>query len=329
MSANGFKAVIDIDLLGTFNTCRAAYAFLRKPGASILNISANHATIPIAWQSHVCAAKAGVEMLTQAAGARMGSVGNPRQLHYAGAAPTIPKACAASPPQKKRGEQIERNIPLRRLGTKDELADLALFLSSDAAPYITGAVYVCDGGQSLCRSGLPPAAAGDVDREPGSDSQTTGPFCDFATPRQREVAVLQDAPLDLEGGGHQAVGDRPRAVGDHDHVDALERVQLGVHLLHCARGAILRAALRASGSTQRRARHRKGPPPRTGWAGPPPIRQQASTAGCAISRLSMGAGATYFPLLVLNCSLMRPMMLELPVGVDASPRRRCGRIRPR
>ena len=39
MSAKGFKAVIDIDLLGTFNTCRAAFEFLRKPGASIVSIS--------------------------------------------------------------------------------------------------------------------------------------------------------------------------------------------------------------------------------------------------------------------------------------------------
>src|ERR1700690_31044 len=63
MSANGFKAVIDIDLLGTFNTCRAAYEFLRKPGASVLSISAAHAQHPIALQSHVCAGKAGVELL--------------------------------------------------------------------------------------------------------------------------------------------------------------------------------------------------------------------------------------------------------------------------
>jgi len=48
MSANGFKAVIDIDLLGTFNTCRAAFEFLRKPGASVLSISAAHAQVPIA-----------------------------------------------------------------------------------------------------------------------------------------------------------------------------------------------------------------------------------------------------------------------------------------
>jgi NAD(P)-dependent dehydrogenase (short-subunit alcohol dehydrogenase family) len=40
------------------------------------------------------------------------------------------------------------SVPLGRLGTKDEIADLALFLASDAARYITGAVYLCDGGQS-------------------------------------------------------------------------------------------------------------------------------------------------------------------------------------
>ena len=63
MSANGFKAVIDIDLLGTFNTCRAAFECLKKPGASVVSISAAHAQMPIANQSHVCAAKAGVELL--------------------------------------------------------------------------------------------------------------------------------------------------------------------------------------------------------------------------------------------------------------------------
>src|ERR1700694_918364 len=65
MSANGFKAVIDIDLLGTFNVCRAAYEHLRKPGASILAISASHATQPMAMQAHVCAAKAGVDLLNK------------------------------------------------------------------------------------------------------------------------------------------------------------------------------------------------------------------------------------------------------------------------
>lgn len=50
-------------------------------------------------------------------------------------------------------DKITRAIPLRRFGTKDEIADLALFLCSEAGGYITGAIFVCDGGQSLLGSG--------------------------------------------------------------------------------------------------------------------------------------------------------------------------------
>ncbi|MBV9771725.1 MAG: SDR family oxidoreductase [Bryobacterales bacterium] len=84
MSANGFKAVIDIDLLGTFNTCRAAFEHLRKPGASIISISASHANTPITGQAHVCSAKARVELLDENSRTRVGTVRDPRELHYAG-----------------------------------------------------------------------------------------------------------------------------------------------------------------------------------------------------------------------------------------------------
>ena len=65
MSAKGFRTVIDIDLNGTFHVLRAAYEFLRKPGASVINISASQAFTPTKYQAHVCAAKAGVDMLTR------------------------------------------------------------------------------------------------------------------------------------------------------------------------------------------------------------------------------------------------------------------------
>ncbi len=65
MSANGFKTVVDIDLLGTFNVLRGAHPWLRKPGASLINISAPQAFVPMPMQAHVCAAKAGVDMLTR------------------------------------------------------------------------------------------------------------------------------------------------------------------------------------------------------------------------------------------------------------------------
>lgn len=153
MSANGFKAVIDIDLLGTFNTCRAAYAHLRKPGANIISISASHASMPIANQAHVCAAKAGVDLLTRTLAIEWGPEGIRANCITPGPTDDTEGMRRLAPTPEIR-RKVEDAVPLRRFGTKDELADLALFLCSDAAAYITGAIYVCDGGQSLVRSSL-------------------------------------------------------------------------------------------------------------------------------------------------------------------------------
>ena len=153
MSANGFKAVMDIDLLGTFNTCRAAYQWLRKPGASVISVSANQATIPMAQQAHVCAAKAGVEILMRTLALEWGPAGIRANCITPGGTDDTEGMRRLAPSEEARAALIG-HVPLRRLGTKDELADLALFLCSDAASYITGAVYVCDGGQALCHSEL-------------------------------------------------------------------------------------------------------------------------------------------------------------------------------
>jgi NAD(P)-dependent dehydrogenase (short-subunit alcohol dehydrogenase family) len=153
MSANGFKSVIDIDLAGTFNTCRAAYEHLRRPGASIIAISAAHATVPIPYQAHVCAAKAGVELFVKTLALEWGPVGVRCNCITPG--PTAEtEGMNRLAPTTEAQERVQASVPLRRLGTKDELADLALFLCSDAASYITGATLVCDGGQSLARPGL-------------------------------------------------------------------------------------------------------------------------------------------------------------------------------
>jgi len=153
MSAKAFKAVIDIDLLGTFNTCRASYQYLRKPGASIIAISASHASMPVAWQAHVCAAKAGVDLLTRTLAIEWGPDGIRANCITPGPTDDTEGMRRLAPTPEIR-RKVEENVPLRRFGTKDELADLALFLCSEAANYITGAVYVCDGGQSLVRSSL-------------------------------------------------------------------------------------------------------------------------------------------------------------------------------
>ena len=148
MSANGFKAVVDIDLLGTFNTCRAAYEHLRKPGASVIAISATHAFTPFPLQSHVCAAKAGIDMLCRVLAVEWGPSGVRVNVIAPGSTADTEGMRRLAPTEEARRLVIE-SVPLRRYGTKDELADLALFLCSEAAGYITGAICVSDGGQSL------------------------------------------------------------------------------------------------------------------------------------------------------------------------------------
>ncbi len=153
MSPNGFKSVIDIDLIGTFNTCRAAYAFLRKPGASVLSISASHAFTPIAYQAHVCAGKAGVDILMKTLALEWGPEGIRVNCLTPGPTDETEGMRRLAPTEEAR-RNVLRGVPLRRYGTKDELADFALFLASQAGGYLTGGVYVCDGGSSLSRSGL-------------------------------------------------------------------------------------------------------------------------------------------------------------------------------
>lgn len=158
LSPNGFKAVVEIDLQGTFNTCRAAYPHLRKPGASILNISANQAAVPFALQAHVCAAKAGVEMLTKTMALEWGPEGVRANCITPGSTDDTEGMRRLAPSQAMRS-YLEAGVPLRRLGTKDEIADLALFITSDAASYINGSIILCDGGASLFRRELPIGAS--------------------------------------------------------------------------------------------------------------------------------------------------------------------------
>jgi NAD(P)-dependent dehydrogenase (short-subunit alcohol dehydrogenase family) len=145
MSPNGFKSVVDIDLLGTFNTCRAAYEHMRKPGASVLNISASHAFQPIAYQSHVCAAKAGVDLLTGCLAIEWGPAGVRANCITPGPTDDTEGMRRLAPTEAARDRVIQA-IPLRRYGTKDELADLALFLASDLASWVAGQVIAVDGG---------------------------------------------------------------------------------------------------------------------------------------------------------------------------------------
>lgn len=172
LSANGFKTVVDIDLNGTFHVFRAAYPQLRKPGASLLAISATHALLPAAGQAHVCSAKAGIQMLTQVLAVEWGGEGVRVNSLAPGPVEGTEGMARLTPDAATRAALFER-IPLGRYASLDEVADAALFLASDASAYITGATLVCDGGQSLmghARYGMPTANA-----QPDHERPRAGP----------------------------------------------------------------------------------------------------------------------------------------------------------
>src|SRR6202140_2213743 len=111
MSANGFKAVIDIDLLGTFNTCRAAYEHLRKPGASVLAISASFAFQPTALQAHVGAGKAGVDILIKTLAIEWGPAGVRCNCITPGPTEDTEGMRRLAPDEAAR-KRVERGVPL-------------------------------------------------------------------------------------------------------------------------------------------------------------------------------------------------------------------------
>lgn len=152
MSSNGFKSVVDIDLLGTFNVLRHAFEFLVKPGGSIINISAPQAYMPSAMQVHVCAAKAGVDMVTRCLAIEWGQMGV-RVNSIAPGPIDDTEGMKRLAPSAAIKEAVTASIPMRRFGTKDDIANLALFLASPLSTYITGAVIPADGGWSLQGSG--------------------------------------------------------------------------------------------------------------------------------------------------------------------------------
>lgn len=147
LSANGFGTVVDIDTKGTFNVCRAAFEELKKTQGQILNISATLHYLATPMQIHVSAAKAGVDAITRNLSVEWGRHG----IRVNGIAPgpiedTEGMKRLLPEPLK---DKLKNKIPLRRMGRIKDIEDSALFLTSDAASYITGVTLVVDGGQWL------------------------------------------------------------------------------------------------------------------------------------------------------------------------------------
>jgi len=152
LSPNGFKTVIDIDLLGSFHASRAAFEQLRERRGSIVFISAPQSFVPQAFQAHVGAAKAGVDQLMRDLAVEWGRHGIRANSIVPGPILGTEGLKRLSSPEVD--EEARQAVPMRRYGTVDDIGQAAVFLASPLASYITGTALLVDGGSSLVGSAL-------------------------------------------------------------------------------------------------------------------------------------------------------------------------------
>ena len=146
MSEADWDAVLDVHLKGTFLCTRAIAPRMREAGrGAIVNMSSISGKIGNIGQANYSSAKAGLVALTKVTAREF--------ARYGVRANVIQPGLIATPPTLERGEEKLREgaagTPLGRIGTPDEVASVALFLASDMASFVTGAVIEVTGGRHM------------------------------------------------------------------------------------------------------------------------------------------------------------------------------------
>ena len=141
-----YDFVIDVNLKGTFFCAQAMAKHLietRRRG-KIVNISSVHEDLPFPNFTAYCVSKGGIKMLTRNLGVELGQFGINVNNIAPGAIETPINKNLLNDPNKLG--YLLRQIPLKRLGQPEDVANLAVFLSSDEADYVTGSTFFVDGG---------------------------------------------------------------------------------------------------------------------------------------------------------------------------------------
>ncbi|KAI0344341.1 NAD(P)-binding protein [Trametopsis cervina] len=150
LSENAFRTVIEIDTLGTYHTIKATLPHVRKAKGSYIHVSATLHYRGTPYQAHVSAAKAAVDATSNVLAVEEGPLGvrsNVIAPGPIGGTEGMDRLGTKGPD----GEQALR-VPAGRLGDKQDIANTAVFLFSDAASFITGQVIAVDGGDQHLRS---------------------------------------------------------------------------------------------------------------------------------------------------------------------------------
>ena len=164
MSVNAWRSVIEIDLHGTFFCAQAVMPVMKAQGAGrIISISMTLHYRGWPQMAHATAAKAGVDALTRTLAVEWAPHGIRVNAIAPGPIPTEGVRRAFTPPagsavpdpftvERAMADHGKRTIPLGRLGTPRDVANMVAFLASPGGDWITGAILVVDGGEWLYRT---------------------------------------------------------------------------------------------------------------------------------------------------------------------------------
>ena len=146
MSEEDFDAVVSTNLKGTFNTIRhMSRFFLKQKSGKIINISSVSGILGNAGQANYSASKAGVIGLTKSVARELAS----RGINVNAIAPGFVATDMVDAMTEDAKAKMTEAIPLKRIGTTKDIANMAVFLASDLSDYITGQVFAVDGGMSI------------------------------------------------------------------------------------------------------------------------------------------------------------------------------------
>ena len=146
MTEQQWDAVLNVNLKSAFNFIHAVTPIMmHQKGGSIINMSSVVGVHGNAGQCNYAASKAGLIALAKSIGQEIGR----RGVRANAIAPGfIDSAMTRALPEEIRKEWV-KNIPLRRAGTVDDIANVATFLASDLSSYVTGQVIQVDGGMNM------------------------------------------------------------------------------------------------------------------------------------------------------------------------------------